>query len=128
MRATLIIVMLAAAAVSAFTAPAQAAPVKWRVFPVLLMGDNKGPGCGYTGVDKFDLEIDGDMVRTTAWSSTAYEMRLLKPLNPDGSGKVPAWSIHRNRPVTLDFDAGTGPRIIRYMGPYSICVWEWRPI
>jgi hypothetical protein len=55
-------------------------------------------------------------------------MRLLEPLNPDGSGKVMAYSITNNRNVTLVFAPGHGPREMLYIPPYSICQWRFLPL
>lgn len=56
------------------------------------------------------------------------EMRLVERPEPDGSGTVQAYSITSNRPVTLGFDPGHGPRKIKYKPPYSICVWWFLPL
>jgi hypothetical protein len=61
-----------------------------------------------------------------AWGSPT-DLKLLGPLNADGSGKIRALN-HKNREVILDFDAGDGPRTIRYTPPYSVCVSSLIPV
>jgi hypothetical protein len=76
---------------------------------------------------KFTVEIKSDVVRRRATSGAPRDLTLLSPLNPDGSGKVLALNA-KNRVATLDFDAGEGPRTIRYTPPYSMCTWAWVPV
>jgi hypothetical protein len=97
----------------------------WRVVSVLEGGSS--PNCGDTMVEKFYVQLRGDVFRTGARSSSPTDFKLLATLNADGSGKVRALN-RKNREVTLDFAAGEGPRTIRFTPPYSVCVWSLIPI
>jgi hypothetical protein len=77
-------------------------------------------------VDKFSVELRGDVLRFQA-AGSSNDLKLLGPLNADGSGKVHALN-RKNREVILDFAAGEGPRTIRYTPPYSVCVWSLIPV
>ena len=119
------LVSLAAGGLLAFLNAAQAGEAKWRVNLVLVGPDETT--CGTQSVARFDVEIKGNVVRTFAPSGAPSELKLMDPLKPDGSGKVRALNA-RNRQVTLDIDAGDGPRTIRYSPPYSVCTWAWVPV
>jgi hypothetical protein len=112
------------AALLASAGPIQAQPVKWRAVSILEGGDSKN--CGATLYTKYDVEVS-DKLLTTRINGSAYVYRLQAALKPDGSGKVIGLS-EKNQPVTFDFEPGTGPRPIRFMPPYSVCVWTLRPV
>jgi len=99
-------------------------PAKWQVVSVLEGGSSHT--CGDTMVSKFYVEFRSDVLRFKSSSGTPTDLKLLGALNADGSGKVRALNP-KNREVTLDFDAGQGPRTIRYSPPYSVCVWSLIP-
>jgi hypothetical protein len=117
--------IMAAVGLAMFATGAQAADTKWRATLVLVTPDERT--CGNQHVVKFDVSIDGNIVRYYSPSGAAHDFRLLAPLNADGSGKVKALNS-KNREVTLDIDAGDGPRTIRITPPYHFCVWAWVPI
>jgi hypothetical protein len=125
--------MLVSLAVSplAFVNAADAGDMKWRASRVLVGADaNSGPDertCGPQMVRRFNVEIKGNVVRRRASSGAPIDLKLLDPLNPDGSGKVRALNS-KNREVILTVDAGDGPRTIRYTAPYSVCTWAWVPV
>jgi hypothetical protein len=125
MRATWMLVPMAVVSLSALPTVAQVGQQTWRATLVLVGPDELS--CGAQEHYTFNVAIKGDVISTWGWHHSPYEMKLLSPLNPDGSGKVQALN-HKNRVVTLDFDAGDGPRTIRYSPPYSICTWSWVPI
>jgi hypothetical protein len=117
--------LLAAVGLATLTTTAQAGDAKWRATVVLLTQDERT--CGNQQVARFDVAINGNIVRTYSPSGAATDFRLLTPLNADGSGKVKALN-RKNREVTFDIDPGDGPRAIRYTPPYSGCVWAWVPV
>ena len=117
--------MLAAVGLAALTNATQANADKWQASAVLVTEDERT--CGMQHASKFYVDIDGDIVRHSASSGSTYDLRLLAPLNADGSGRVKALD-HKNRVVTLDIDPGNGPRTIRYTPAYSVCTWAWVPI
>ena len=114
-----------AALTNAATNAAWANPDKWRASLVLVTEDERT--CGAQHASKFYVDIEGNIVRRSASSGSTYDLRLLAPLNADGSGRVKALD-HKNRVVTLDIDPGNGPRTIRYTPPYSVCTWAWVPL
>lgn len=108
----------------AWIGPADAGVMKWRVVNVLEGGSS--PVCPDVRAYRHRVELDGDVLRTRATSGAPREYKLTQPLNADGSGKVIALN-DKNRPVTLDFEAGSGPRTIRYSPAWSPCVYSWIP-
>jgi hypothetical protein len=125
MRATWMFMAMAAVAFPALADSDKAPPTTWQVVSVLEGGSSHT--CGDTMVDRFYVELRGDVLRTFAKSSSPNDLKLLGPLNADGSGKVRALN-RKNREVTLDFAAGEGPRTIRFTPAYSVCVWSLIPV
>jgi hypothetical protein len=108
----------------AWVGPAGAEVTKWRVMNILEGGSSSV--CPDVKAYKHRVEFDGGVVRTRASSGAPREFKLTQPLNADGSGRVTALN-DKNRPVTLEFEAGSGPRTIRYSPAYSPCVYSWIP-
>jgi hypothetical protein len=108
----------------AWIGPAGAETTKWRVVNVLEGGSS--PVCPDVRAYKHRVEFDGDVLRTRATSGAPREYKLTQPLNADGSGRVTALN-DKNRPVTLEFEPGSGPRTIRYSPAWSPCVYSWIP-
>jgi hypothetical protein len=117
--------IMAAVGLATLATGAQAEETRWRASLVLVTPDERT--CGNQQSVKFDVAIDGQTVRTFSPSGAATDLKLLAPLNADGSGKVKALD-RKNREVTLDIDPGNGPRTIRYTAPNHFCVWAWVPI
>ena len=124
MRATWMFAAMAAVAFPALAESDKAPPTTWQVTSVLEGGSLHT--CGDTMADKFSVELRGDVLRFQA-AGSPNDLKLLGPLNADGSGKVRALN-RKNREVILDFAAGEGPRTIRYTPPYSVCVWSLIPV
>jgi hypothetical protein len=102
-------------------------PIKWRARPFLEI-TRSSTNCGIQLQEPFNLEFDGKVLRTSAWSWTTYDMTLLEPLNPDGSGQVYAITMPQHRSVVLKFEPGTGPRSITYWHRYNArCIWTFIP-
>src|SRR5215472_4735391 len=97
-----------AAALLAWAGAIEAQSVKWRAVSILEGGDSKN--CGATKYDKFDVEVSDGLVKTRI-NGSAYTYRLQSPLKSDGSGKVIGLN-EKNKPVTFDFEPGTGPRFV----------------
>ena len=119
------LVPMAAISLAAFGNAAEAGPGKWRVTRVLIGDDERT--CGPQHVQRFNVEIKDGVVRRWSSSGAARDLKLLAPLNGDGSGKVIALNS-KNQEVALDIDPGTGPRTIRYTRPYSVCSYAWIPV
>jgi hypothetical protein len=102
-------------------------PIKWRARPFLEIYKSS-TNCGIQLQEPFNIEFNGRVLKTSAWSWTTYDMTLLEPLNPDGSGQVYAISMPHQRSVVLKFEAGTGPRSITYWHRYNArCFWKFIP-
>jgi hypothetical protein len=71
--------------------------------------------------------MNDGILKTRLASGSLNTFRIQAPLKPDGSGKVIGLD-DKNRPSTVNLDAGAGPRAARVTPPYSPCVWMWRPI
>jgi len=124
MRATWMFAVMAAVTFPALAEPDKVPPTTWQVMSVLEGASSHT--CGDTMVSKFNVELRGDVLRFQA-SGSPTDLKLLGPLNADGSGKIRALN-RKNREVALDFAAGEGPRTIRYTPPYSVCVWSLVPV
>ena len=83
-------------------------------------------GCASPLAFSGERGLDGDGLRTPASSGAPREYKLTQALNPDGSGRVTALNS-KNRPVTFEFEAGSGPRTIRYSPASSPYVYSWIP-
>jgi hypothetical protein len=125
MRTRWLLAPVVVASLLAFAGPIAAQSAKWWAVAVLEGGDSKV--CGGTDYTKFEVEMNGGLLKTRLASGSPNTFRLQAPLKPDGSGKVIGLN-DKNRPSTFNFDAGAGPRVVRVMPPYSPCVWIWRPI
>lgn len=97
---------------------------KWAAVEILEGGSSHT--CRDVQTREFELELRGNVLNHWTAGSAPFVYKLSQPLKPDGSGKVTAMS-ERNRPVTLEFDPGTGPRRVRFWPPYSPCVYSWLP-
>jgi hypothetical protein len=124
MSATWMFAAMAAVAFPALAESDKVPPTRWQVMSMLEGGSSHT--CGDTMVDKFSVELRGDVLRFQA-AGSPNDLKLLGALNADGSGKVRALN-RKNREVTLEFTAGEGPRTIRYTPPYSVCVWSLIPV
>jgi len=61
-------------------------------------------------------------------SDALGRMRInARHLNPDGSGRV-EFKDTKGKPMWVEFDAGHGPRNIRFNSGYHACVWTLEPI
>ena len=124
MRATWMFAAMAAVAFPALAESDKVPTTTWRVMSMLEGGGSHT--CGDTMVDKFSVELRGNVLRFQAAGSPT-DLKLLDTLNADGSGKIRALN-RKNREVTLDFAAGEGPRTIRFTPAYSVCVWSLVPV
>lgn len=102
--------------------------IKWRALPQLDT-TRSSTLCGHQHREPIDIEFDGHIVKTTAWSQQSCDLILLEPLATDGSGQVYGVSIPQHQSVILKFEPGQGPRLITYWGrDDERCVWAFVPL
>jgi hypothetical protein len=102
--------------------------VKWRADPFLVWNQSS-TNCGHNFKEAIKIEFDGEVMKTSGWTGTTYDIHLLEPLHADGSGKVSAVSMPANRSLVIKFDPGHGPRPVRYWARYNArCIWKFIPI
>jgi hypothetical protein len=106
---------------------AGAADASWVSAKVLEGGSPST--CGY-GYPDYRIEIKGTTFTSApvgGSSSEASSTTLnIKALQPDGSGRI----TNKNRAGktwNYDFDAGAGPRKVRYGNDFSACRYAWVP-
>lgn len=122
-----IAVLISLASLWAFSGFAVAADASWVSAKVLEGGVPNNCGQGYPD---YRIEIKGNTLKSTPVggdSSAASSTTLnIKTLQPDGSGRV---SVKNNAGKTwnYDFDAGAGPRKVRYGNDFSACRYAWVP-
>jgi hypothetical protein len=123
------LVMVCLSTVASMSVAHSATVTRWRADWQLVGTDDKNCGAQHTTKEELEL-VDGPTVTLRiipATSGVRRDLRLMDPLNADGSGKVRALT-DRGRVGTLEFAAGTGPRMVRFNAPYSICSYIWTPI
>jgi hypothetical protein len=128
MQLTRLLAMIVAASGYMLSGAVEAKPIKWRASWELIGTDDKN--CGPQASRTFTLQLSDDKLRRYAASGAPRDLKLLEPLNADGSGKVRALTPN-NREVVLEFEPGDGPRLIRYSprhGRYDMCTWTWVPV
>jgi hypothetical protein len=108
--------------------------IKWRAAPVLDLLKSSS-SCGQQYREPLDMEFDGKILKTSAWSRQTYDMELLAPLNADGSGEVNALSMPLHRSMVIRFAPGHGPRTVTFWGRYfsgtgnvARCIYAFVPI
>jgi hypothetical protein len=81
--------------------------IKWRAEPTLDI-TRSSTNCGNQYKEPINIEFDGKTLKTSAWSRLTYDIKLLEPLNADGSGEVSAVSMPLNRSTVIRFEPGHG--------------------
>src|SRR5476651_1217038 len=107
----------AAAVIPASNCSAAEPVIRWRANPILET-TRSSTSCGHQYREPIEMEFDGTTLKTSAWSRMTYDMKLLEPLNADGSGEVNAVSMPLNRSMVIKFEPGHGPRIVTFWGRY----------
>lgn len=120
-------VVVSLAALWAFPGLAVAADASWLSSKVLEGGSSANCGQGYPD---YRIEIKGTTFRSVpvggATSEASSTTLNVNTLQPDGSGRV---SVKNKAGKTwnYDFEAGAGPRKVRYGNDFSACRYAWVP-
>lgn len=127
MRNVIAIGTFVLAAVVMMSSASQSADASWFAAKVLESGVPRHCGDKYTD---FRMRISGmrfEAVPVDGDSNLALTTRLnIASLRPDGSGSITVTNP-KNQAIRFDFEAGTGPRTIRWANEVSSCRFAWVP-
>ena len=131
-----VLAAMAAGQLNAAHPTSQWPTIKWLAMPE-LDHTKSSTNCGDRHTEPVELVLEGNVLKSTAWSGMTYDMILQEPLNADGSGKVRAIAMPKGRTLILEFekfDPRRGPPSITFYGLYNAvkgngrCVWTFRPL
>lgn len=122
------VVLLAASTANAQPGGAPGASYRWTAAMSLDAGAHRN--CGGPSFTDRNIEANGYVLRSAptggANQNEGNATMDLRPLNPDGSGRLSA-KDKAGRTWYWDFESGSGPRKIRIRREDKECIYLWSP-